>query len=360
MLPSSGCIPARPTSPPLLSNLSSFLISVPSGESRGKTLVAKAGGVCVRSGVVGVGVGLVSGVGRSSNAVSSGRFFDEKTRNYGVFSNFRSSGNAVVRKKGRNYNVFSTIRSPGHGTHAPSGVIRRGFGDLRYQAAQSEGSVGGLGLGNHCIASVCGGGGVQGRARAVSTVEDCSCVGQARYRWWRHRSCCDENGWLQHGIRDADARLRRARVELTWWSLRGEIEEAAGKRRLETAALLALRRAEAKRQRLVRRAAAVEAARLSDESVRAARSAVGCAEVCALRAFVREQARRGSCLPESRYVFSGVEVSLREREGRRGKDSARQASLNSFYAARALHGRCPWAGGVTGGAWRSPSSPLCR
>ena len=61
--------------------------------------MAKAGGVCVRSGVVGVGVGLVSGVGRSSNAVSSGRLFDEKTRNYWVFSNFRSSGNAVVRKK---------------------------------------------------------------------------------------------------------------------------------------------------------------------------------------------------------------------------------------------------------------------
>ncbi len=130
--------------------------------------------------------------------------------------------------------------------------------------------------------------------------------------------------------------------------MRGEIEEADGKRRLETAALPALRRAEAKRPRLVRRAAAVEAARLSAESVRAARSAVGCAEVSALRAFVREQARRSSCLPESRHVASGVEVSLREREGRRGKDSARQASLNSFYAARALHGRCPWAGASQG------------
>ena len=68
--------------------------------------MAKAGGVCVRSGVVGVGVGLVSGVGRSSNAVSSGRLCDEKTRNYGVFSNFRSSGNAVDRRKGRSYCVF--------------------------------------------------------------------------------------------------------------------------------------------------------------------------------------------------------------------------------------------------------------
>ena len=65
--------------------------------------MAKAGGVFVRSDVVGVGVGrsdvvgvgvgFVSGVGRSSNAVSSGLLFDEKTKNYSIYKinlfNFR-------------------------------------------------------------------------------------------------------------------------------------------------------------------------------------------------------------------------------------------------------------------------------
>ena len=169
-------------------------------------------------------------------------------------------------------------------------MVRKGMVGFRYQAAQSGGRRGVRESGNSSISGVLVGQGVCGFALALPPVEDCSCVGQPRYRWWRHRSCCEENDWRQCGIRDADARLRRARVELTWWCLCGEIEEAEGKRRLDAEVLLALRRGEAKRQRLVRRAVAVEVAKL----------AVGGCESCLLRCWSCGSLRAACVRPRAR------------------------------------------------------------
>ena len=75
-----------------------------------KTLVAKAGGVCVRSGVVGFGVGLVSGVGKSSNAVSSGRFCNEKKE---IMTYFRISVVLVTRSLVKKVGVMIVFQAFG-------------------------------------------------------------------------------------------------------------------------------------------------------------------------------------------------------------------------------------------------------